>query len=519
MFLILRKAQLGIQITNSDFEWLAENRLFKTIEIISLQQYQMEDFKRLEVEFLHLRPKYKIPDDLYFPIDSPIYSILGKLESGDSLIDSEIKLLNSHNLTETVSLIQDILNFSTLKSIYKVPKYVQYFPENPLYAILKKLDKREPLYDLEADWLLENDFEETLEICWQQENERKSIVEFAELKEKYRIDSFSNTSTNHPLYSILKKLKKKEELEDIECEWLEIQKLTQLIEIDRKRKNVKLFRELKLKYQATQYKSSDPSSNLFLILRNLEFKITESNIQWLINEKLIETAEIATRIHFKILKIKYKIVGELAADPFYEIMLKLEREERLNPKQVIQLIEENRLFQYGKIAITHYRLEALFYEKEYKQTGNKWSLASASSNWRKADDPKNALKSTANLSCHKIQELRLKAALLVTRGAAFRDCEQLDSAESHATQAIECQPGSHQPYTLMGAICYDRSKYLEGDKWFKMASERGAGNEDDQIQKIIKMIKGKDKCKEIVEYLLNKDPVRYSWANSYLSRP
>ncbi|NWF62370.1 MAG: hypothetical protein HXY43_24775 [Fischerella sp.] len=516
LYLILRKAELGIQITSLELQWLKQNSLFKTIEIISLQQYQVDDLKRLEVEFLNLRHKYKVPETLDLSIASPVYLILWKLEVGDFPLDSELELLDSYDLTETTSLIQDILHFSKLKTSYKAIRHLDLFPEEPLYAILKKLDAREPLSDVEVNWLLEGDFEETLQIHWQQEDERKAIAEFSDLKVRYRIASFSEASISSPLYSILKRLEEKQDLKNSECEWLEQQKLTQLVAIDRNRKDVRLFKELKAKYQATQYKSSEPSSRLFLILKNIESEITEDDIHWLINEKLLKAAEIAKETHFRILKAKYQIVGQLAADPFYEIMLKLERGERLDPKQVIQLIEEGRLSRHGKIATAYYRLEAMFYEKEYQRTGNRWNLPSASSNWRKADEPENALKVTENVNWSKIQESDLKAALLVTRGAAFRDLSRLDEAENCAVQAMECQPESHQPYTLMGAIHYDRCEYSEGDKWFEMAAERGADDTDDEIERIVRMTKDKDKRREVTEYLLNKDPVRYGWASSYL---
>jgi hypothetical protein len=516
LYLILRKAELGIQMTNLEFQWLVENRLFRSIEIISLQQYQAEDLKRLEVEFLSLRPKYRIPDELDLPIASPVYSILWKLDAGDVPTDSELELLTSYDLVATINLIQDILNFSKLKVSYKAIKYLDHLPKEPLYSILKKLDAREQLSDFEADWLSEYDFEETLKIHWQQEDERKSIDEFSDLKARYHIDSFPDKSISSPLYSILKKLKEKQELKDSECEWLGQKMLTRLIAIDRNRKDVKLFKELKTKYQANQYKSSDPSSKLFQILKNIESETTEDNIQWLINEGLIRTAEIVKEIHFKILKEKYQILGQLTLDPFYEIMIKLERQERLDSKQVIQLIEEGSLSRHGKIAIAYYRLEAIFHEEEYQKTRNMWNLPSASSNWRKADDPQKALKTTENVNWHKVQESDLKSALWVTRGAAFRDLGRLEEAENCAVQAMEFQSDSHQPYTLLGAICYDRSEYKKGDKWFEMAADRGADNTDDEIERIVRMTKDKDKRREVAEYLLKKDPVCYRWANSYL---
>lgn len=55
-------------------------------------------------------------------------------------------------------------------------------------------------------------------------------------------------------------------------------------------------------------------------------------------------------------------------------MLKLEREECLDPKQVIQLITEGHLSPNSEIARAYSRLEAIFYEKEMvaaeKKVGN-----------------------------------------------------------------------------------------------------------------------------------------------------
>jgi hypothetical protein len=540
LFMILRKADLDIPITDLEFQWLSENRYFEAIEIIALQQYQSEEKKRLEAEFLQLRTKYYIPQDLELPLSSSVYSILWKLDVGYSLATSEIQRLNEHGLTDTINLIKEVLNFSNLKDQYKATKNISQLPEEPLYTILKKLDAREQLSESEAEWLLELDFKETLEVSLQQERERKAEIEFSELKSKYQVDFHPDTSISSPLYAILKKLNIEQELDKKQCQWLKKQKLSELISIDEELKNQKLFVKLKDKYKATQYQSSNPSSRLFSILKNFEisqlkssnsrelellaedededeeFPISENDIQWLSEQGLDETVKIAQKIHFKALKNKYRIVGQLPLDPFYEIMLKLEREERLDPKQVVQLIEESQLSGHGKIAIAYYRLEAIFYEKEYQRTGNRWNLPSASSNWRKAEEPKKALKVTENINWKKVQASDLKSALWVTRGAAFRDLAQLDQAENCAKEAMESHPDSHQPYTLMGAICYDRSEYADGDIWFQKAMERGANDTDDEIEKIVRMTKDKDKRIEVVMYLLKKDPNRYAWANSYL---
>ncbi|HBW58597.1 MAG TPA: hypothetical protein DEF27_12660, partial [Oscillatoriales bacterium UBA8482] len=145
-----------------------------------------------------------------------------------------------------------------------------------------------------------------------------------------------------------------------------------------------------------------------------------------------------------------------------------------------------------------------------------------SSHWRKADQPKKALKATENIikDFDNIKDNKLKSAILTTRGGAFRDISQLDNAEKCARQAIEFQPSSHHPYTLMGAICYDRYDRYEGDKWFKKAIERGASPEsiDVEIKKSIARMKDKNKKDQMIRDLLKQDSRRYSWANKYLSK-
>jgi len=533
LYLILRKVDLGIQISDSEFKWLAENHFYETVGAIRLQQYGADDLNRLEAECLQLKLKYRIPENSELPISSPVYLVLWKLDTEDRLTDSEVELLKAQGFKDTLALAQSIQDFAELKNKYKATQNLDKFPESPLYPILKKLDKREVLSDAEADWLLEADLETPLEICWQQEEERKAEVEFLELKSKYHISSHPDISISSPLYSALKKLDRDEELDRDECKWLKKHNLSELVALDKERKERKQFAHLKAKYNATQYSDSRLSSLLYVILKNLEFsslsrdrqvildkpefQISDKDIDWLRQAELTETVKIAQQIHFRLLKVKYHIIDpQLPMEPFYDIMLKLEKEERLDPKHVVQLIEEGQLSRSGKIAIAHYRLEAIFYENEFKRTGNRWNLPSASSNWRKADEPENALKVTDNINWTKVKESDLKSALLVTRGAAFRDLERLDEAEECATKAIESQPDNHQPYTLMGAICYDRREYSEGDQWFEMAAERGANDTDDEIERIVRMTKDRDKRKEVAEYLLSKDSERYAWAMSYL---
>ncbi|MGH1396411.1 MAG: hypothetical protein ACRAVC_20620, partial [Trichormus sp.] len=299
------------------------------------------------------------------------------------------------------------------------------------------------------------------------------------------------------LYKVLQRLELGNYLSEQDINFLKKRQLTETI-----------------KFADEQYASSLKSKI------NLEELLNNSELEWLKLHGYEDIIKLAQQKHFTVLKKKYGLIDpNLPMQPFYTIMLKLENQERLDPILVAQLIEQNMLSRDGLIAIAHYRLEAEFYAQEMKRTGNKWNIPTASSYWRKANEPKQALRIT-NLDLVKIRENKLKSAILVTRGAAFRDQDNLADAESCARNAIEYQPDAHQPYTLMGAICYDRNEYKEGDYWFEKAIERGADAEDIdyEIKRVFRSTKDDNKRHEAAEYLLKKDAKRYSWAKSYLKK-
>ena len=82
----------------------------------------------------------------------------------------------------------------------------------------------------------------------------------------------------------------------------------------------------------------------------------------------------------------------------------------------------------------------------------------------------------------KVQGLSLKSALWVTRGGAFRDLAHLESPLNyiHLKEAEEC------------------------------ASDNTI---DDEIKRIVQTTRDKNKLREVVEYLLKKDQIRYGWAS------
>lgn len=406
------------------------------------------------------------------------------------------------------------------------------------------------------EWLKKRELFETIKVFEQQEIEKQA--NFIQLKIKYHANQYPDISISSPLYSILQKLDNHEKLIETEFKWLEKQELTETIAIVRDLEQAQEFAILKLKYKANQYVDSSLKSHLYKVLKIIEggnylsdqdinflkkrkltetiqiaderyisalkFKINlgellnDSEIIWLKNHGHEDIINLAQQQHFRVLKRKYGLVDPLLPiEPFYTIMLKLEKGERLDPILVIPLIQEKMLSYDGKIALAHHKLEAEFYEKELQRTGNKWHIPTASSYWRKADEPEKSLKVT-DLNLGKIKESKLKSAILVTRGGAFRDMIKLDEAENCARKAIEYHPDSYQPYTLMGAIFYDRGSYAEGDYWFEQAIQRGAKTEDidDEIKRVLRSTRDEIKRHEAAEYLLRKDAKRYSWAKSHL---
>jgi hypothetical protein len=561
LYLILRKVDLGIELTELEFDWLRKQELCQTLEIIWLEQRRTEEAKRLEADFSYLKTNYKVPKHCDLSLTSFLYPILWKLKAENQLSDSEIKFLKDNNLDKTVDIVEEIKRFNTLKAKYQATKHQDSSPNSPLYQILKKLEIKERLSDEEANWLYNQELLETLENFLQQEAARKT--EFANWKTKYQINKQLDSVSELRLYSILQKLDADKKLIYSEIYWLEQHDFTETLAILNELEQKREFATLKAKYKATQYEDSSPSSHLYKVLKRLmsENQLSEQDINFLQNNKLSETIAIAhqkyastlkfkvesgelltdseidwlkqnqrediitfaKQKHFVTLKKKYGLVdpgNQLPFEPLYTIMLKLEKKERLDPLLVVQLIEEGLLSSHGKIIIAHYKLEADFYQQEFQRTGHKWHIPTASSYWRKADEPERALQLT-NLDLSNIRESNLKSAILVTRGAAFRDIDDLVNAEICAKKAIEYHPQSYQPYTLLGAIYYDKGEYSTGDYWFAEAVKRGAKTEeiDDEIKRVLRSTKDEIKRQDAVNYLLKKDSKRYAWAKSYLKKP
>ncbi|TAE61524.1 MAG: hypothetical protein EAZ87_01615 [Nostocales cyanobacterium] len=598
LYFILRKADLGLELSDLEYIWLQKEQLLNTANFIRVEQKQKSKERiKLGVEFNSLKYKYQVNN---YNIDwaiSPLYFILIRINAGDFLTEKESNWLIAHGFSKINIFAVETRKFLNLKSKYKASEYRNSDLDSELYSILKKIDVAERLTEVEYKWLQENQLLETLGFVKQQEAERRN--EFTSLKERYQATKYKSKSVGSQLYQILKKLASQESLIDTEIAWLKEQELTETIAIAEEEEKTRDFADLKIKYQATDFEDTSPKSHLYKILKKvdsgnylgeqdvnylkkrklldtvkivndkyadfLKSKIgsldffTDDNIQWLENNgyddivktakekysdklkskvesfKLLNDAEIEwlklndyqdiiilmTEKHFELLKSKYGVreyKDNSLQNPLCDILQKLEKGERIEPQDVVWLQENN--FFYAKIFVQYNIIEANFYQQEFKRTGNRWNLVNASSHLRKAEKSNLALQLTDDLPLNKISDNKLKSALLTTRGGAFRDIDNLESAENCARQAMKFQPDSHHPYTLMGAICFERYQYSDGEYWFNEAIKRGAKplDMDSEMKSIVKKIKDEKQRQELVNYLLNKDEKRYNWAKKYLKK-
>lgn len=169
----------------------------------------------------------------------------------------------------------------------------------------------------------------------------------------------------------------------------------------------------------------------------------------------------------------------------------------------IRILEEHR----------KYYLLARYYEGAFKRTNDDWHLIRASSAWRCDGKPGVALKVTEPLLPRLAELPTLKrSALLTTRGAAYRDREDLENAETCARQAIECHPGNARPYNLLAAIRIQQGRTADGERLLAEA-ERLSPNVKEQrgmIERSLASLDGNER-RRIVQELQRLNPERYAW--------
>lgn len=533
---ILHKAELGYNLSASEWQWLEQYKLLETKNIIKHQEdfrsslfkevceelrhlkknefviyqsilaipaidseialvlYKVHTQERLTsselthvkgnyhrfIDFYERKQKYGITEDVPFEVDSE--NILSKIEHQTPICATDIKWLYIHNAYSFLNTLQN--QFAHLQDKYRaIVQDGATYNLLLLCHILQKLEEKKLPDEAEAQYLKENGFIETLEIVQK--------LEFSALKEKYRATQMQEDSISHHLYKVLKKLDAELALPEPDINYLKKRKLHETVKFAYKKEADSLIHKIE---QGQGLRPDD-------VAWCEKYDFVEIVFLWLKRDYMVE--------HRK----------DTQESLLYLILKKLKTGNRLNDDEVVWLDGEELLKRESEIYIAHHTLEAQFYENEFQQTKNSWNLASASAQWRKAEKPEWALKQTNNLDFKQIKPAKLRAALLTTRGGALRDIDHLNEAEQCALEAIKHYPDNHNPYTLMGALCYDSGRYDEGDRWFEEAQKRGATmrDQDAEIKRILRKKKGQE-LKELVDHLLKKDLIRFTWVKDFAKK-
>jgi tetratricopeptide (TPR) repeat protein len=164
---------------------------------------------------------------------------------------------------------------------------------------------------------------------------------------------------------------------------------------------------------------------------------------------------------FAVLKEKCTINKEfpnVSDYTLYSLLWALENHYQFNQFDIDWMIEK-RL----------YPITANYYFKEYNRDHNFWNLIKSCSAWRKAGFPDIGLQVTENVISARSVEM---AAILTTRGGAFKDLGVLDTAEQCARSALTYSISKY-PYSLLGAIYYLNGSPEKGDEYFEKAMQLG----------------------------------------------
>lgn len=541
---ILSKAELGRNLTSAEWQWLEQHHWSDTIGVIKYQEdYRNGLLRKVRDELIQLkRNRYMsalvpvvpvVPD-----IDSEIALVLYKINAQERLSNTETRFVKDG--------YHRFLDFNDRKQRNGILEDIPF--DEKAESILSKLERKIQFSVDDIEWIYKHNYLSFLSALQNQ---------FSVLKHKYQAVAQEGLIVNDLLLCpILQKLEEKKHLNESEIQYLRENSFDETVNIVQKIE----FATLKKKYQATQIQEDNVNNHLYKVLKKLEAGISlpEPDINYLKKRKLVETLKFVYKKEIDTLRQKINLGHGLRPDdivwcnqnncedivflwlkkdydveyrkdtpesPLYTILKKLEASQRLTDEEVVWLQAEKLLktrlkdrdyFVSTRIFITHHTLEAKFYENEFQQTKNYWHLASASAHWRKAERPEHALNLTDNLNLKQIKPGKLRAALLTTRGGALRDEGRLKDAEGCALEAIQNFPDSHNPYTLMGALCYDQGDYGKGDKWFDEAVKRGAkfDDQDAEIKRILRKKKEQER-KELIDHLLKKDPHRFAWVKMF----
>lgn len=215
-----------------------------------------------------------------------------------------------------------------------------------------------------------------------------------------------------------------------------------------------------------------------------------------------------------ILRKKYA-VGKLAADllqPVMDILQRFDAGQRLTEVDFGCLLADKVKGAVRELLRQAHLREAESLAAEYRRTHTPWNAVNASGHYRKADAAQKALELLDAIPASQLGQLKLKSALLTTRGGTLRDLGRHSEALQMGEQAHALQPRNFRPCTLLGALHIELGHYVEGQEWFLKAEQRGATRDgtDAELRGIILRVKDEER-EALCNFLQQQDRLRYAW--------
>lgn len=211
-------------------------------------------------------------------------------------------------------------------------------------------------------------------------------------------------------------------------------------------------------------------------------------------------------------------IGYVDTEHYPRVMALLRRisnGQRLPPEDVAWLQTEAADCWTDELRSAWNMLEAKALSDAWKAKGDPWDAINASSHWRKAEQPRQALSLSEAALAKAGTQSKTRSALLTTCGGALRDLNRLDEAKVHALDAHRLAPRDFRPCTLLGAVYMELGDIAAGHEWFVKAEKLGADGRgvDHEIRALLARA-SKTEQQRIREYLTAQDPERFAWLQS-----
>ena len=271
---ILRKAELGNNLTVAEWEWLDHHQLVETKTVIQNQEDYRGSLRReLRMEIFQLKKNPLISGSINTipSVDSEMALILYKVNAQERLVSSELHLVGSR--------YHNSLDFKDKISKLGITEDIPF--NNISENILLKLENKTPLSAADIQWLGVSNVYSFLKV---------SKKQFSSLQKKYK--AFIADEVNVDLLSLFRMLQKLDEnslLNQEEALYLKEHDFTETLEIIQQRE----FISLKERYKATKVQDNSSTHHLFKVLKKLDSStlLTESDINYLKKRKLIDTVK------------------------------------------------------------------------------------------------------------------------------------------------------------------------------------------------------------------------------------